>query len=225
MHQIFYLSLVGVLLCIVECQLCSKCSDNEQDVSGDSIIKSLCSNTTGAALNQRCCVLHDNVMGLDWSECNITELHSYQFASIGDSLLWLDLSGNNVPLEYFNASLRLLGGLNNLQLLLLPVGTECNTDAWEESTIVQDTMLCSEPVLCNVSQSTSLDNIIPIMNVSNNSGLHQCVCNNGHHGYKCIQKKGPFPYILFFSVSIATCVVIVAADYIIKWWLIRKPKR
>jgi len=60
MHRIFYWLLVGGLSCVVQCELCKKCPGG---VTGDSIIKLLCSNTTGAVLSQGCCVLHDNVIG------------------------------------------------------------------------------------------------------------------------------------------------------------------
>ena len=62
MHQILLL-LVGVLSRTVECQLCNKCPNGERGLVKDSIVKSLCSNTSGAALNHHCCVLNDNVIG------------------------------------------------------------------------------------------------------------------------------------------------------------------
>ena len=48
------------------------------------------------------------------------------------------------------------------------------------------------------------------------SGLHQCVCNSGYHGYKCIQRTGSFPYAVFFSTSAATALAVVVLDWIIR---------
>lgn len=201
-------------------ELCTRCSNI---TSHGTLIGQHCNKTKDAFVVKRCCMQNKSiVIGLDWSGCNITVLNSYQFKSV-DSLQWLDLSGNDIKDFSTSRRDRWFGALTKLELLLLPNGVYCDKKAWNSNKTFDTQQLCFDPLICTVldehSHNRSNNTICPPNShcISDGPGLHQCTCNSGRHGYKCIQHTGSFPYALFFSASVGTTLAIIIIDRMMRW--------
>jgi len=148
---------------------------------------------------------HKDVVGLDLSNCSISDSTELVFSSLS-ALQTLLLDHNPIKNEIHHLQFKSLVALNYLSL---PDGFECpgGEDFWRD--VHNDKtigVVCQEQInnCRNVTCPTATSTCIP-----DGPGFSQCVCKNGWTGYKCLRKEGKFPLVIVLSSLAASAVITV----------------
>ncbi|BFY99878.1 hypothetical protein BsWGS_02918 [Bradybaena similaris] len=158
----------------------------------------------------RCCVntTDNTVLGIDLENCNMTNTVFSAGIKNLSNLLYISLQENDglkqVSREDFHRN-------TNIQYLSLPLGMGCpgNSDSWSKITnsTTENATICQEELdPCHVHNVSCPANSHC---VHSGVGLTECLCDDGFHGYKCMN-QGKFPTVPFV-VGIAIPTVFLSA--------------
>ncbi|KAI5619823.1 all-trans retinoic acid-induced differentiation factor precursor, partial [Silurus asotus] len=203
---LFILSNVCVDCEITDAQLCHMC---EGGIQNHSAVWRFC--LSEGRIEGRCCFQRerDNILGLDLSNCSLTQVEDLHEAS---AAVILDLSSNPVS----NLSDFIFQGFNNLSQLLLPIKLNCpgGNTSWDRVEVTPDTRLCEgQRNTCDRIGQMSLDCPENSMCSPYGPGFVQCSCVHNFHGYKCL-REGHFPMLEVMVILGGSTVVVSAVLWI-----------
>ncbi|XP_012938490.1 all-trans retinoic acid-induced differentiation factor [Aplysia californica] len=155
----------------------------------------------------RCCLNETEhatlVLGLDLHDCNLTE-GSLRSAVVDlNRLMYLSLEAN--PIQ--NVTEADLTKNTDIMYLCLPPDIPCpgGQDAWRSEDLINNVRICREELNpCKYRNVSCPENSHC---VQLGFSLTECLCNEGFHGYKCMN-EGTFPTMAFIAgVSIPTVLI------------------
>ncbi|XP_046877227.1 all-trans retinoic acid-induced differentiation factor [Hypomesus transpacificus] len=184
-------------------QLCQRCNGTLQNATA---LGRFCTSVEGL-VDGRCCLRNDNpseavnVIGLDFSNCNLKHVDDLQEAS---TAIMIDLSLNPI----FNLSDSVFQGFIQLNYINLPANLGCpgGNASWEKVEVKGDSCLCEgQKNVCNQTGQMSLNCPENSLCAPYGPGLFECSCEHNFHGYKCL-REGEFPLVLVFGPLAASTV-------------------
>ncbi|XP_044024003.1 all-trans retinoic acid-induced differentiation factor [Siniperca chuatsi] len=185
---------------LTELQVCELCSGT---VLNGTAVGRFCSSSVGR-IDGRCCLRDDNtIIGLDLSNCSLTDVEDLQGASTS---LMIDLSLNPIV----NISDTAFQGFMELNYMILPQDIVCpgGNASWEKVEVKEGNCLCEgQKDMCNQSGQLSINCPENSLCAPYGPGFFECSCADNYHGYKCL-REGEFPALQVFGPLGASMVVI-----------------
>ncbi|XP_033737244.1 all-trans retinoic acid-induced differentiation factor-like [Pecten maximus] len=157
----------------------------------------------------RCCVVKSGnttfITEVDLSNCNLQSLD--KILTNQPNLTTIFLQGNKLTSlereDFYQTT--------NISLLVLQPNLTCpgGPDAWEiyDNKTTDTTQCMGEIQTCHHLNVTCPNVNSKCQHTGPN--MMECVCKDGHHGYKCL-RKGEFPSTVFM-IGLAICTVVLSA--------------
>merc|ERR1711953_384681 len=172
------------------------------------------------ASNVTACKAQESVIGISYAYCNMSEIPTTDIIS-NRNVSYIDFRQTNCP---YNSNKTSIGDLYDAeQLETLVVSKSCEKcpgafdvanfssnqtetfEPWGASDFGNEYGLCTDPTLfCNYNQTNTPFNGYSCPKDSQCTdkgvGTFDCQCNEGYHGYKCMN-KGTFPFAIVLTVT------------------------
>ncbi|GFO18930.1 all-trans retinoic acid-induced differentiation factor-like [Plakobranchus ocellatus] len=210
MLLIFLALLIGALVSSTSAKIPSICNlVCKSSINGTETF-AFCESLSELTMTGRCCLNRTEsqtlVVGIDLQGCGITE-ETFSDALVNmSSLLYISLEGN----KFKGLSTTDFHSNTGIEFLSLPSKFSCpgSKGTWlNQSSDANSTYCFSEQNACDVRNVTCPSNSHC---VHSGVDLVQCLCDEGFHGYKCLE-QGTFPLTSFLASiilpTIALCIL------------------
>lgn len=165
--------------------------------------------SSAGRIKGRCCVRngtaydHETIIGLDLSNCSLTQVGNLQEAS---TAAFIDLSLNSIT----NITDSTFQGFIELNYLILPIQLLCpgGATSWKNMQEKEGKRICEgQNNVCNQTGQMTMDCPENSQCAPYGPGLFECSCADNYHGYKCL-REGEFPAFQVFGPLGALTVVL-----------------